>query len=223
MNADDPRTAFFTRRPDAGTRTARYDIIRATADQTLRAIILSADATGARTHYYQSRTLPCAGPTCEACAASQPSRWYGYLGVMSAQRARIAIIEITPPCCDALDEYLGRHETLRGARLEAWRKPKRPNGTLYIALTPPTDALEDLPRPPDVETTLYNMWETSWARSSVQLRPGEPGLTHEDLVARAEEKTTRRDYYATARHDGLTTAGAAATNGIAAARTRRRN
>jgi hypothetical protein len=195
MSDDELRKAIFSRRPDPTHVSVRYDIVRTPPKGSIKGIILARELTGATTHYWHGRTLPCSGPNCPACQENTPARWYGYVPLMSKATNRIVIFELTSSATPAVDTFLGTYKTLRGARLEAFRIPQRSNGRVVIELQPPADPDEDLPNSPDIEGPLLAMWEASWARSSLNLRPGAENATADQILETVEKATEHKKQY----------------------------
>jgi hypothetical protein len=149
----------WTPRPNRDDRRTACPLLRARPGHTIKGIITTTDAIGAYTHYWRGRTTICLYPTCEPCSMSHAARWYGFLHLWNPDSNKTAIVEITPSCTLALDEWLAKFGTLRGAKATIQRANTKPNSRVDITLTAALYAPENLPHPIDLQAQLCRMWE----------------------------------------------------------------
>jgi hypothetical protein len=153
-----PKIAF-SNRPDDHDQRNQYQIVRTPAKQPLQMLCLSADCLGVYTHFWRNATRPCFDQDCEACDAGIGRRWHGYLGVQGIKSGDIAIFEFTAPCCDALDEYIRTHSTLRGGKIIATRASQRENGRVRLQIVQSFKTEIEIPATPDVPRFLRKLWD----------------------------------------------------------------
>lgn len=148
----------WTSTPPTDAANYGYRLLRCPAFKPLRAIILSPEMIGTRTHYTKGRTTPCEGLSCEACSAGHPWRWHAYLAILAGDQKEKAVLELTAQAAEQLQEIVKGYGTLRGIEMLAERPSKKPNGRVRIIArmngTPPNT----LPIPPDVQLLMLHIW-----------------------------------------------------------------
>lgn len=165
----------WTARPNRDDKRAACPLLRARPGQTIKGIITSPDAVGAYTHYWRGRTTLCLYPNCEPCSISRAARWYGFLHLWNPDSNKTAIAEITPSCTLALDEWLAKFGTLRGAKATIARANGKINSRVDLTLAAGSYAPENLPHPIDLQAQLCRMWEIDATPEQLRPRP-QPGL-----------------------------------------------
>jgi len=146
---------------DEGTGAARLRTvapIRIPPGREHSMIVLSPKVTGAWTHYDGRRSSICAGKLCKKCEVLGPPRWYGYLCTLAPKTGNKHLVEFTPRCLDAIQEWVGEHGQLRGATLVLWREGSRANSPLAARVHEGVTAPDKLPIPFDVREKLRVLW-----------------------------------------------------------------
>jgi len=149
----------WSARPDRGENPTQLQMMRCKPGHPLGGIVLGDEIVGAYTHYWKGRTSICLHPTCDACDALRAPRWYGYICVMAEVGKALALLELTPSCLPAIEDYLRDYGTLRGAKIVIARVNKKPNSRLQCTVTPGHFDKGVLPKSPDVKQHLCKIWE----------------------------------------------------------------
>lgn len=150
--------ADWTSTPPADSANYGYRLLRCPPFRVLRAIILSSEMIGTKTHFTKGRTLPCEGSNCEACNEGLPWRWHAYLAILAGEGKEKAILELTAQAAEQLQAHMKGYGSLRGAEMLAERPSKKPNGRVRLIVrmngTPPAT----LPDPPNIELIMLHIW-----------------------------------------------------------------
>jgi hypothetical protein len=149
----------FDDQPREGDPSQNFRIVRTPATGEIKGLILSSKHQGATTHYWKGRTIPCTGPTDEACAAGHEPRWHGHLLVYGEKSGEVILFEYPDKSHATIKAYLERHLTLRGARILARRIGGKPNGRVHLALIESARDPESLPPETPIKPILMRMWE----------------------------------------------------------------
>lgn len=151
----------FESRPPANASQSGYRLIRTPAGHALRAVVISDNLVGCRTHFVGNRTIPCEAPECEPCQSGVAWRWHAYLLVLVESTQEIVIFETTAIASKSFAAYHDRNGTTRGCLFEAERIKGRANGRVLIRCRPAD--LQRLTLPPDqpVELLLCHIWNVA--------------------------------------------------------------
>jgi hypothetical protein len=148
----------WSNQPPAESSNHGYRLVRCPPYKPLRAIILSQELIGTKTHFSKGRTLPCEGPGCEACKEGLPWRWHAYLAILIGGEKEKAVLELTAQAAEQLKTHIEGYGSLRGAEMLAERPSKKPNGRVRIAVrlngTPPAS----LPEAPNIQSIMMHIW-----------------------------------------------------------------
>ncbi len=175
----------FTETPDREDHVRGLPLLRTPASGKIQACITSPFVLGCYTHYWGGRTVPCEKPDCEACNASMPYRWHGYLSAILKKSHEHVILEFTAQACDAFDDYVKHHGQLRGCAIECYRRPSSHNGRVIVQTQPADLGQVTLPDPPNIPSLLCKMWNVPMPEVSDFHREGEVSRKH--LVKKDEE------------------------------------
>lgn len=150
--------------PPPTAKAASTQIYRCGKNGTGRFAILCEQITGCEVHFYRGRTIPCLMKSegwCLPCEdpKGNASRWRGYLSVIQTHTHQTFLLELTPPCCGPLQDYLRDYRTLRGAVIELHRQSGKPNGRITASINRLKIDIADLPEPLDVKSQLATIWE----------------------------------------------------------------
>jgi hypothetical protein len=148
-------------RPDRDQHTNTTPLHRSKPGRTITALIASADLVGAYTHFWKGRTSICTYPACEPCSTSRSARWYGFLHIWSPETNASGILELTPSCLPAVDDWLEKFGTLRGAKICVSRASHKINSRVIATLKASPYALEKIPPALDLIAQLSRMWEVT--------------------------------------------------------------
>ena len=148
----------FTSRPPEETEGRGLPLLRTPAHGKINACITSPFLLGCYTHYWGGRTVPCEKPKCEACEASMPYRWHGYVSAILRNSREHVLLEFTAQACDALDAYTTANGQLRGCAIECFRRPATANGRVIVKAIRAELGEMILPDPPDIPKMLCKMW-----------------------------------------------------------------
>lgn len=149
----------WTNRPDRGDDTTPVQILRARPGKVYEGIILSEDVCGAYTHYWHGRTVICKQDQCDACLNGRMPRWYGYLPIWCPSSNQIVIVELTPACVPALNEFWDKYHTLRTAKLKISRVNAKQNSRVVATFETTNYNDQACPTSPDVQRALSRLWE----------------------------------------------------------------
>jgi len=161
MAAQKKHGSEWNMQPDSSDRRNRYQIMRTPPNGIRNLIILSHSPLGRYTHRWKGRTVPCREIDCRACEQEIDRRWYGWLFVKIKKTDQIVCFEYTSAASEAVMQYFNRYRTLRGARLDAWRKNDKANGELGMSIFPPKEHAEAVPVAPSREKFLSVLWDVS--------------------------------------------------------------
>lgn len=152
----------WSNKPPPDDNVPPLRIIRTPPSRPFRSYILSAEVTGALTHFANNRTIKCPQNECSICDAGRLPRWYGYYAIYNPTSGARALFEIPRGAYITFDDYIVKYKTLRGAQFSASRQPDRPNGQVVVDLNPPDHEPVDFPPDPDVFRTLCQIWGLDW-------------------------------------------------------------
>jgi len=148
-------------RPNRATSQTTTPLHRSKPGRTINGIITSNDLVGAYTHFWKGRTSLCTYPECEPCSVSRSARWYGYLHIWNPETNASGILEITPSCLPAIDDWLEKFGTLRGAKISVSRASHKINSRVVATLKATNFAIDRIPPCVDVISQLCRMWEVT--------------------------------------------------------------
>ena len=145
-------------RPPEPAAFAGVRLIRVPAGRTIEGIITSPSLVGCNTHYYHRHTIPCEGPSCDACREGIPARWHGYVSLWQSASHTQHALELTALAATPIIAYQDRHGTLRGATLKATRTGNRPNSPVQTIISPTDVDLRKLPAAVKLRQFLAVLW-----------------------------------------------------------------
>lgn len=117
--------------------------------------------TGVEVHYDGDRCEPCTGGDgdCWFPHEAQPPRWQGWLYVWDRVAKRAELVCLTAGAFDQVEKVLKAAQSLRGARLQLWRKGKGQRSLMGATLELEPQLCDVyLPDPIDVRKQLNLMW-----------------------------------------------------------------
>jgi hypothetical protein len=148
----------YTNTPPANTHGHGIQIERVPAGRPYKALSISPDVIGTRTHFWGGRTMPCESPDCKACAAAVPWRWHSYHAVIHDRSAELFLLELTAQATERLIAYRSAHGTLRGCMIRAHRANYARNSRIHIDCQPTDLTNIIMPPAPDLIHALAVMW-----------------------------------------------------------------
>ena len=149
---------IFSNTPPEDTRGVSLTLKRCPTNQSLKAIVTSADLIGCPTHFYGGRTVPCEETKCEPCLNGVPWRWHSYLSCWAQIDKIHFLFESTARASEPFVNYRKAHGSLRGCLFRAQRMNSRPNARVFIETKPFDLAAIDLPDAPDLAKVLAIIW-----------------------------------------------------------------
>lgn len=172
--------------PDAARPGLR--LTRTPAGRPFRGVVTCERLIGCATHYFNNRTIPCEAPGCAACDEGMSWRWHAYVSCIDLSSHEHVVFELTAAAASRLQEYQGRHGTLRGCDFQASRANNRHNGRVLV-VTRPADlnkiALPDAPNIPAVMCHIWNIPTTAVyqrpdpdGRDRIKLNKDAPSAAH---------------------------------------------
>lgn len=148
----------FTSAPPDDPRGNGLPLLRTPTATPLVAAITCENLLGCYTHFWGGRTVPHDATDCEPCASGAPYRWHGYISAFDHRNGTAFLFETTARAAEPFKEWFDKYGTLRGAKFEATRLHKRPNGRVQIRLKS-IDLIEfPLPKPPNIIAALAIIW-----------------------------------------------------------------
>lgn len=181
---------IWTPRPAQRPKKPTADLIRVPAGGTLRGIITSQTPTGAYTHFWNNRTLPCAAEGCPACDADQRPRWLGYISIWNPKTQKHAILELTQNAITPIFDHLDKGETLRGQEITVTRHGHRPNGRVKVTIDGDASPAYAIPAGLPVEEILKTIWDLENAAEGRENSKYEHAA-HDDLETQNGRKRRR--------------------------------
>jgi len=150
---------FFRNRPSEDAGPIGIPIVRTPIKGKAGGIILSDDAVGCWTHFWQGRTRPCTDIACVLCADGNARRWHSWVVTKNASDKQLFIVEVPAAPALALAEWRDEHGTLRGWKIQLERLGGKANGRVRIAMAGPKAESAMLPACPDLPALLLKMWQ----------------------------------------------------------------
>jgi len=148
----------FSSTPPTDPRGIGLPLLRTPTATPLVAAFTCEKMLGCYTHFWGGRTVPHDATDCEPCRHGVPYRWHGYISAFDHRTGTAFLFETTARAAEPIREWQEKHGTLRGAKFEATRLHKRPNGRVQIRLKS-LDLIEfPLPAPPCILSALAIIW-----------------------------------------------------------------
>jgi len=135
-------------------------IAKITAGVGNTGICLSDEHSGYVVHWNGKRHVRCKTPSalCSSCKDRVPSRWVGFVHMISRDLTTQVALEVTVAGGHQLVDLRSRYGTLRGMILHAARAGKRLQTPLVITRLGQHDRIEDLPKEKSIEPTVQRLW-----------------------------------------------------------------
>lgn len=153
------RTQFnFGEAPPEGDSPCRFELVRTPPKGFFRATVISENVVGHRMHHWHGSTLPCVDRPCEACEARRKSEWKGWVFVVDESRMDPFVFEFPTSGGFAFKKIREKYTTIRGLRIETYRKTKRGNGPIGINLGHERADIYKLPLAPSMLKFLAALW-----------------------------------------------------------------
>lgn len=163
MEGSSENEEILRRRPDRERTRTGWRVIRTPAKGTYTAMCISHDLIGAELHWFGGRKTPCwLTDECPMCQKGKPRDWYSYVAFVAGKNGERGIYEVPFGALWAWDEAFGRNRTLRGLEFKAWRAPARSTGAVMMGFKTGTVISKDLPKAPDVEQILKQMFNVPY-------------------------------------------------------------
>lgn len=151
----------WTNRPDRDPSDVPLNLLRVKPGRPIGGIALTDDLTGAYTHFWHGRTKLCTEHLCEACAALNAARWKGYLQIWNPTSGVIAIMEMTASCVPAVENWIDKYGSLKGAKVTVQRAGAKVNSRVVCEIQSSPYTTQKLPEAPDLQKQLARMWEST--------------------------------------------------------------
>jgi hypothetical protein len=136
-----------------------FAIVRTPIKGEIVATITSKNLLGCHTHFWNGRTVPCTGATCEPCKTGSPFRWHAYVTAYQFIKKAHILFECTATAAEAFIAYARDQSSLRGCCFRATRAASRQNARVNIDTHVYTGKQSDLPPEPDLPAILARLWQ----------------------------------------------------------------
>lgn len=150
---------FLEEAPDVAAGPLGLKVVRAPNGGKVSYIILSDAVLGTWTHFYQRRTQPCMGDSCQICPLENTRRWYGWIVGLALARGEKFLVEVPAGVALNLKAFRAERGSLRGCSLALFRANKKENGPVRGEISVGKIDISLLPECPDIESLLCRMWQ----------------------------------------------------------------
>lgn len=143
---------------DGGDHHIGLKLLRAVCRKPINGICLSTTVSGRYCHYFRGRTGPCADNDCEACAASQPRRWLGYIAIWDDREQRPFMVELPITAARQLLREFSPGQSMRSFWVQIERLGDKPNGKVVATRLARAQRVGAILAEPDLPSILRAMW-----------------------------------------------------------------
>lgn len=148
---------YFDQFPNQSA-TPKWDLIRTPQGKRVSYLICSDSPLLSGVHRFRGRTVPHERPICEHCQAGTELRYKAFVHVFTPTILASFVLELTDHGAGPLVEWWKKNGTVRGARIEIWRKGKKENSPVMSRLSTPPDTWGELPKGIDLAEYMERIW-----------------------------------------------------------------
>lgn len=149
---------FVTRLPDE-LRPAGVDIIRTPAGKSINFVCVSSVHLAILTHWIGGRAVRCLEDECECVDSHREVRPRGYVFGVGSRNGDVCLMEFTAACVNSYADYLEANGTLRGAKIQHYRRGNKSNGQLSVKFQSERVNECDLPAERDLVDILCRIYD----------------------------------------------------------------
>ena len=156
----------FSDEPRHDCSTSQFEIIRCGPGAGFRFTCLSDRWVGVNTHYNGNRSVLCTEDNCPSCQDGKLARWRGYVYGYATKSGKIAIVEFTEGIHHVFKAEHDARGTLRGCRINLYRKSGRKQGRLCADFESTIESPHSLPSPQDLQARLAKVFDVRYLTQS---------------------------------------------------------
>jgi len=135
-------------------------VYRVTGSESQEFVCVCSAPTGVFVHWHGRRSHECRRETgdCQGCRENWPSKWQGYLHVLSDMGRREGFLEITSTCYHLLQTKMPDKQAWRGMRFRISRTKGGPRGRYLVDVLEARVTSENLIAERDPVPLLRKLW-----------------------------------------------------------------
>lgn len=148
----------FTDQPDHSDERSTLQLVRVPEGRGIQGYVTNDRILACPVHWWNGRTTPHEAENCEPCQNNRTYAWKSYFGVWLPSTGSHVLLELTARTSKFFEEYLDKYGSLRGCAFKAQRIGGRITARCTVATKPGDLTSITLPKPPDVQKILLNIW-----------------------------------------------------------------